>query len=125
MRDVITIVVVDDHDVIRSGLVACLSAEDDFQVIGEGRSAADACRLVRELSPRVALLDINMPGGGIDAAREITATGSKTAVVMFSFRDDESMRAKAQEAGAAAYLVKGISGAELARALRATVSGRE
>ncbi len=65
MSDVITVVVVDDHDIIRGGVVACLSGEDDFKVVGEGRSAADAGRLVRDLAPRLALLDINMPAAAL------------------------------------------------------------
>ncbi len=73
MSDPIRIVVADDHPMFRAGVVASLAAQPDVEVVAEGSSAAEALRLVELHSPDICLLDIAMPGGGLTAARDITA----------------------------------------------------
>ena len=124
MAAIIRIVVIDDHDIVRSGVVESLSGEEGFEVVGMGRTAEDAVRLAVSLKPDIALLDVNMPGTGIEAVRAIAAQVPEVTLVMFSFRDEAAVRAKAEEAGAAGYLVKGISGSELAQSLRLLATRR-
>ncbi len=71
MSDLIKIAVVDDHPLLRDGVVSTLAREKDFEVIDVGASADDARRIAREKQPDVMLLDISMPGGGIEAAQTI------------------------------------------------------
>ena len=72
--ETVRIVIVDDHPLWREGVAAILSAEEDFDVVAQGASAADALRLAGDEMPDLMLLDVSMEGGGINAAREISAT---------------------------------------------------
>ncbi|MBL8582179.1 MAG: response regulator transcription factor [Rhizobiaceae bacterium] len=123
MSEFVSIVVVDDHPLFRSGVVASLREFGDMQVVGEGASADDAARLVRELSPDVALLDISMPGDGLAAAAAIRSERSATKVVMLTVSEDDDDVLKALDAGASGYALKGIVGDELVRIIRAVATG--
>jgi DNA-binding NarL/FixJ family response regulator len=122
--DVTTIVVADDHPMVRRGLVATLEDEADFQVVGEAASGDEAIALVRKLQPRIVILDVNMPTSGLDASRTIKSQFPKTLTVMFSFRQDPEIIRASQEAGASGYIVKGASGAAVIDAVRAVLAGR-
>lgn len=117
------IVVADDHPMFRAGVVASLVAQPDLEVVGEGASAAEALRLVEQHLPDVALLDIAMPGGGLDAARDITAASPATRVVMLTVSEDEDDLLAAMKAGASGYVLKGATASELVNVLRTVNAG--
>lgn len=119
----IRVVVVDDHPLFRSGVVASLREFDDLDVVGQGGSADDAVRLVRELSPDVALLDISMPGNGLSAAAAIVSDRSATRIVMLTVSEHDDDVLKALDAGVAGYALKGIAGNELAGIVRSVAAG--
>jgi DNA-binding NarL/FixJ family response regulator len=121
--DRIRIVVADDHPMFRAGVVTSLAAQPDIEVVGEGASAAEAFRLVEQHSPDVALLDIAMPGGGLAAAREITAASPATRVVMLTVSEDEDDLLAAMKAGASGYVLKGAAASELINVLRTVNAG--
>ncbi len=119
----IRIVIVDDHTLFRDGLATILSAETDFEVVGQGGSAADAIRLARDLLPEIILLDIDMPGGGITAAREIANDCPVTKIVMLTSSEDDDHLIAALKTGSRAYILKGVPARELLRILRSVQSG--
>jgi DNA-binding NarL/FixJ family response regulator len=121
--DRIRIVVADDHPMFRAGVVASLAAQPDIEVVGEGASAAEALNLVAQHSPDVALLDIAMPGGGLSAARDISAASPATRVVMLTVSEDEDDLLAAMKAGASGYVLKGAAASELVNVLRTVNAG--
>ena len=123
MSDKIQIVVADDHPLFRDGVAATLAAEPDMEVSGQGNSAAEAVHLAQELLPDVILLDINMPGSGLQAARTITATCPVTRIVMLTVSEEEEDLLAALKAGAGGYILKGVPGRELVRIVRAVYHG--
>ncbi|MCO6388773.1 response regulator transcription factor [Aliihoeflea sp. 40Bstr573] len=123
MSDTVSIVVIDDHALFRSGVVSCVDAQPDLQVVGEGATGTDALRKVKELEPDIALLDISMPGNGIDAAAAIRDAGCRTRVVMLTVSEEDDDIVSALEAGAVGYLLKGIGASELVEALRRIAKG--
>lgn len=122
-RPITHIVIVDDHALLRDALVTILSGEPDFEVAGQGGSAADAVRLARETLPDIILLDIDMPGGGIAAAREIAAQCPATKIVILTSSEDDDHLIEALKIGARAYILKGVAARELLRILRAVEAG--
>jgi len=108
----IRICVVDDHPLLREGVVGTLHAAG-LDVVGAGASTDDATRLADEHLPDVMLLDISMPGGGIEAARAITQSHPKIKTIMLTVSEREDDVIAAMEAGARAYVLKGIGGPEL------------
>lgn len=118
----IRIAVVDDHPLLREGVVGTLRAAG-LDVVGVGASAADAVRIAAEHAPQVMLLDISMPGGGVEAARAIAKAhpGIRTIVLTVSEREDDVIAA--MEAGARAYILKGVGGPELLATIRAVSRG--
>jgi DNA-binding NarL/FixJ family response regulator len=124
MSDPIRVVVADDHPLFREGVVTSLRAIPDIDVIGQAESAEDAVRVVREDLPDVALLDVTMPGGGIEAARKIASACPATRIVMLTVSEDEDDLLEAMKAGASGYVLKGVSASELAAVVR-SVSGGE
>jgi two-component system, NarL family, nitrate/nitrite response regulator NarL len=124
VSDPIRVVVVDDHPLFREGVITSLHAARDIQVIGQAEDAEGALRLVREELPDVALLDVTMPGGGIEAARCIAASCPATRIVMLTVSEDEDDLLAAMKAGASGYVLKGVSSRELASVVR-SVSGGE
>ena len=123
MTESIRLVVVDDHPMFRAGVVASLADEADVDVVGEGSSADEAMRLAEKHEPDVCLLDIAMPGGGLNAARDITAAFPQTRVVMLTVSEDEDDLLAAMKAGASGYVLKGAAGSELAEVLRKVHAG--
>jgi two-component system nitrate/nitrite response regulator NarL len=124
MPDTIHIAAVDDHPLVRGGLERALQRVKDIKLIAMGKNAADACRIVAEDKPDVLLLDITMPGDGIEAARSIVASGARTKILMLTGSDDDGDVAAALGAGAKGYVVKGSETAELLDAVRAVHAGR-
>lgn len=118
------ILLVDDHDIVRLGLMTLLNDQPDMEVIGEASTAAEAVRITKKLEPNVVLMDIRLPGeGGIEAAGQITQQVPDSKVVMLtSFADDELV-VRAIRAGAMGYVLKQVGNEELLRAIRAAARG--
>lgn len=117
------LVVVDDHAVLREGLAAILNAEEDIEVVGQGGSAEDAVRLARSQRPDLALLDIDMPGGGLEALRRIAAEFPETRIVILTASQDDDHLMSAMKDGARAYVLKGVGARDLLRIVRAVAAG--
>ncbi|QIO47098.1 response regulator transcription factor [Rhizobium leguminosarum bv. trifolii] len=120
---VITIAIVDDHPLFREGVSRSLSKIDDFVVVGEGASADDAVTLAASQRPDVLLLDVSMPGGGINAISEIVVGSPQTKVLMLTASEDVDPLIASLRRGAAGYVVKGIGSRGLAEAIRTVVRG--
>ena len=120
----IRILVVDDHPVVCRGLAAILKAEPDMEVAGQAANGRQAIDLYRKLRPDVTLMDLRMPVmSGVEAIREIRKEFKGAAfVVLTTYQGDEDIH-RALEAGALAYLLKGMSDHELIEAIRAVHSG--
>ena len=123
LTEAVRVVVVDDHPMFRAGVVASLAAQADIEVVGEGSSAEEARSLAERLTPDICLLDIAMPGGGLTAARSITAALPQTRVVMLTVSEDEDDLLAAMKAGASGYVLKGAAAAELVGVLRTINAG--
>jgi DNA-binding NarL/FixJ family response regulator len=117
-----TVIVADDHVPIRATVCQILEA-DGFTILGQAGDADGAVRLARIRRPAVCLLDINMPGDGINAARVIATDVPETAVVMLTVHVDDNHLFDALRAGARGYLVKGTPPDELVRSLRTQLHG--
>ena len=121
--DRLRVLLVDDHDLFRTGLRNLLE-EQGVQVVGEAASGSDALRIVREIAPDVVVMDLNMPGmSGVEATREITAIAPLTRVVVLTISDQDDDVMDAIVAGACGYLVKDSSIEELMRGINAAAIG--
>jgi DNA-binding NarL/FixJ family response regulator len=119
-----TIVVADDHKIIREGLVKLLETREDFTVIGEANDGEEAVQMVLDRQPDVVLMDIWMPRlSGIDATRRIGKRASKTKVLILSMHESQSYVEEVLRAGAAGYIVKNSSSSDLLQAIDAVRSG--
>jgi DNA-binding NarL/FixJ family response regulator len=120
----IGVLLVDDHVIVREGLRGMLTAEDDLHVVGEAGNGPEAVALVGVRSPDVVLMDLRMRGGdGVTATAVITARFPGTRVVVLTTYDTDADILRAVEAGAAGYLLKDCSRAELTSAIRAAARG--
>jgi DNA-binding NarL/FixJ family response regulator len=121
--ETIRVLIVDDHDLFRTGLRNLLE-EQGVQVLGEAASGTDAVRSVREIAPDVVVMDLNMPGmGGVDATRHIAAIAPLTRVVVLTISDEDADVMDAILAGACGYLLKDASIDELMAGIRAAARG--
>lgn len=118
--DPISVMLIDDHRVVRQGLRDFLELQDDIDVVGEASSGEEGVKLARELLPEVVLMDLVMPGiDGVETTRRVKAASpSSRVIVLTSFADDDKVF-PAIKAGAISYLLKDISPEELAHAIRA------
>jgi two-component system nitrate/nitrite response regulator NarL len=123
MSDKIQIIIVDDHPLFRDGVIQTLKAEPDIEIVGEATTAPEAVRLAGELLPDVILLDITIPGGGLNAARTIAATLPVTKIVMLTASEAEEDVLAALKAGARGYILKGVSARELVKIVRDVYAG--
>lgn len=118
------ILLVDDHAIVRLGLMTLLNDQPDMQVVGEASTAAEAVEAVENLHPDVVLMDIRLPGeGGIEATRQVTARFPKSKVVILTSYADDEMVMHAINAGAMGYVLKQVGNEELLRAIRAAARG--
>ena len=125
MFDPITIVLADDHALVRGGLRRVLEDEEDLQVVAEAGDADEALRIARELRPRIVLLDVTMPGTpSIDAIPSLLGAAPGCAVVMLTMHDDAGFARDALAAGASGYVLKDAAARQLVDAVRAVVAGR-
>lgn len=120
----IRIVVVDDHPVVREGLVASLEDDPEFQVVGAAASAEDAVPLVTAHRPDIILLDLELPGiGGLAAIPALTAAHPDSRILVLTAYDTDERVVGAIRSGARGYLLKGASLPEIARAIRTVHAG--
>jgi two-component system response regulator DevR len=118
------ILLVDDHAIVRLGLMTLLNDQPDMQVVGEASTAAEAVHAVEKGNPDVVLMDIRLPGeGGIDATRQVTSRFPGSKVVMLTSFADDDLVIRAINAGAAGYVLKQVGNEELLRAIRAAARG--
>ena len=124
MSDPITVLLVDDHEMVRRGVRAFLETRPDITVVAEAESGEEAVRLAAEHAPDVALMDLIMPGmDGVEATRRLTARSPRTNVIMLtSYHDDEHVF-PAIRAGALSYVLKEVGPEELADAVRKAAAG--
>jgi len=119
-----SVIIVDDHPLFREGVRSVIDAEDDLDVLAEGTSGDQALQLVRELRPRVALIDINMPNmNGMQVTRQIKAERLDTSIVLLTAYDDVEQVLHAFSAGAAAYCSKDVEAGKLVDIVRQVARG--
>jgi len=121
----ISIILAEDHKIVREGTRQLLEEYPDMQVVGEAADGLEAVRLAGDLQPDVVVMDVRMPRlNGIEATRTITANFPKTKVLILSAYEDDSYVFPLLEAGASGYLLKTSSGTELAEAIRLVAMGQ-
>jgi NarL family two-component system response regulator LiaR len=122
--DAITVMIVDDHEMVRQGASSYLEAQPDIVVVAQAGSGEEAIKLARELIPDVVLMDLVMPGmDGVDATRKIKDTTPRTQIIILtSFHQDEFIF-PALQAGAISYLLKDVKASELVEAIRRAARG--
>jgi len=122
---VITILLADDHAVVRHGLRMLLEAESDFQIIGETGDGLEAVQMAENLQPNILVLDIMMNGiNGIEVARQVSKCSPKTNIIILSMHGNGGYVVQALQAGAKAYVLKESTADELVRAIREVMAGR-
>ena len=123
-RPVPRVLLVDDHDLFRTGLRNLLDEQDEVQVIGECDNGTDALRAVRELAPDVVVMDLNMPGiSGVEATRQISMVAPLTRVLVLTISDQDNDVMDAIVAGACGYLLKDSSIVELMQGIQSAAVG--
>jgi two-component system, NarL family, invasion response regulator UvrY len=121
----IRVLVVDDHDLVRTGITRMLADIDGLQVVGEADSGEAALKLARELKPDVVLMDVKMPGiGGLEATRKLLRSHPDTKVVAVTVCEEDPFPTRLLQAGAAGYLTKGAGLDEMVQAIRLAFAGQ-
>ena len=121
----LTIMVVDDHDLFRSGLRRLLEEEDGLDIVADARRGDEAVRKAAELRPDVVVMDVNMPGmSGVEATRGVLKASPRTAVLMLTVSTDDNSAIDAILAGASGYLLKDALLPEIVRGIRAAAAGQ-
>jgi len=121
----ITILLADDHHVVRQGLRALLEAETDFRVVGEAATGPGATDSAERLHPDVLVLDVMMPGlNGLEVTRHVRQRSPRTRVIILSMHSNEAYVREALRHGAAGYVLKDSTATDLARAIREVAAGR-
>jgi DNA-binding NarL/FixJ family response regulator len=124
MSEPITIILVDDHEVVRKGMRAYLDTLPDFRVVGEASSGEEACDLVSELIPNLVLMDLIMPGmDGVETTRRIKKISPRTQVVVLTSYHEDAHIFPALKAGAISYILKDMKMEKLVDTLRRAVQG--
>jgi two-component system, NarL family, nitrate/nitrite response regulator NarL len=119
VKSKIRVAVVDDHPLLCEGVIHILKGVADIDVVAKGATAKDAVDIVASQNPDALVLDISIPGGGLNALQTIMEQSPKTKVLMLTVSADESDVLNALRLGAKGYVLKGVSGPELVQALRA------
>src|ERR671915_1309277 len=119
----IRILLADDHGVVRAGLRALLEAQSDIEVIAEADDGPSAVALTRELVPTIVIADLSMPGGGLEAIREITSLGLPSRVLVLTVHAEERYLLPVLEAGGSGYVRKSSAHTDLLEALRTVARG--
>lgn len=125
MPDEITIVLVDDHPVVRKGLKLSIEEDARMKVVAEAGDGEAALGLIKKLNPQLALLDIDMPKlGGLGVAREVIRLGLKTKIIFLSFHRDEDFFRAAIDIGGRGYLLKDSAMDEIVTAINTVIAGQ-
>lgn len=124
-QNLIKVLLVDDHPLLRRGLRETLTEQGDFQIVGEGSSAEDAVALAQTIPSDVIVLDVNMPGDGLTAVEKINRIENAPKILVLSVFDNMANVRSAMENGASGYVLKGIEGDELARILKLVNDGKK
>jgi two-component system nitrate/nitrite response regulator NarL len=122
-EEVIRVALVDDHPIMRAGLVHTFEREPGFEVVGEGANGAEAIHIAETLLPDIIFLDINMPGDGVHAARAISRTCPAVRIIMLTAHDGEQHVVNALRSGASGYVIKGVSSEELIKTAQSVHEG--
>ena len=123
--DKITLIVIDDHPLFRQGVVNALSLEEDFLVIAEASSGEEGIELIRRYLPRVAIVDVNLPGmNGQQMTRLVMAEKLPTRIILMTAYDDAGQMIHAMNAGASAYCSKEILPESLVKTIRTAFAGK-
>lgn len=121
----ISVMIVDDHEVVRRGIAEVIDRSEGMSVVAEAGSVAEGVRRASLVHPQVMLVDLQLPDGtGIDLMRSVRATQPETRAIVLTSFDDDTALAAALEVGAAAYVLKSVRGAEIADVVRAVAAGR-
>lgn len=125
MTELIRVMIVDDHDIVRRGLSMFLSGFDDMSLVGEATNAVDAIRTCNEVQPHVILMDMMLPDtDGVTLTRAVRAQNPDVRVVILTSSKDESLVQAALQAGAIGYMLKNISVKEMAETIRSAYAGK-
>ncbi len=121
-----TIVLADDHHIVRQGLRALLETERDFAIVGEASDGLEAVRLVERLQPDILVVDLIMPAlSGLEVVHQLNGRAEKTRVIVLSMHKNEAYVLEALKNGAAGYVLKDSTAAELVKAIREVSAGRK
>lgn len=124
MSDTISVLLVDDHGLVRRGFRRILEDDPSIVVVGEAGTGDEACTLVEQLRPRVVVMDCAMPGtSGLAATRAIRSIAPETAILMLSMHSEDTLVKQAMEAGARGYILKNALDLDLAAAVRRVAAG--
>ncbi len=119
----VSVVVVDDHELLRRGIRETLKEHPGFKIVGEGSSADEAVVLVSRLRPDILLLDVSLPGDGVVAAEKIKHTRSTTKIIMLTIYENRATVKAALNAGADGYVLKGVDGNDLVTIIKTCLKG--
>lgn len=121
----ITVLIVDDHDIVCAGIKRLLADEVGIQVIGEASNGEDAIKIAKEKKPHVVIMDVKMPGiGGLEATRKMVRNDPSIKVIALTIYGEEPFPSRLLQAGASGYLTKGSSIAEMITSIRTVMSGK-
>lgn len=123
MSSLIRIVIVDDHPLLREGVANTLKKRPDLKVVEQGGSAEEAVAIAARVVPDVLLMDVDMPGDAFSAVRTISSQLPEVKIIMLTVSESESDAYSALESGAKGYVLKGVSGPNLVKAIRSVVMG--
>src|SRR5689334_25355837 len=122
--DILTVLIVDDHQFFRDGVRALLDAHATMECVGEAATGEEAIRLSSEIQPDVVLMDVHLPGmGGVEATRHLTKQSPQIRVLMVTMFEDDHLVFAAMRAGARGYLLKGARHEDMVRAIQAVGNG--
>jgi len=125
MEDKITVLLVDDHALVRRGFRRMLDDDDVLEVVGEASNGAEAVQLAAKLKPEVIVMDCQLPEmNGLEATRKILAAQPETAILMLSMHSEDTLVRQALEAGARGYVLKNAMELDLARAIKEVAAGK-
>ncbi|MBW2285939.1 MAG: response regulator transcription factor, partial [Deltaproteobacteria bacterium] len=122
--DVITVLLADDHTIVRQGLAKLLEGEPDIKIVGEAENGRESVKKAEELKPHVVVMDIAMPLlNGIEATRQIIKSRSDTKVIILSMHAHDRYISELFSLGASGYLLKDATGRDIIKAIRAALTG--
>lgn len=120
----ISVIVIDDHPLFRQGVVDAISLEPDITVVAQASDGEEGVKLIRKLRPRVAIVDVNLPGiNGHQVVKQVQNEKLSTGIILLTAYDDEEQRAHAMRVGAAAYCAKDIQPEQLVKIIHSVANG--